>query len=328
MDIIAEIGSVHDGSFGNACKLIELAADCGANIVKFQTHIPEEESLFDAPSPSYFNQESRFEYFERTSFSFKQWENLKLKSQENGLKFMSSPFSEAAIDLLEKVGVEMYKVPSGEVTNHPLLEKLSMIGKPVYLSTGMSNWQEIDSALGILVNSVQVILMQCTTSYPCSYEKVGINVIEEMKEKYPKLKIGFSDHTKGISAGPIATFVGSEVIEKHLTFSRDMYGSDAYNALPPKEFKLYVDLIKEAQIMRDNKVDKNDLKDLTNMKKIFEKSIVTAKEINRGNLIDMSNIKFKKPGDGISATEYKNLIGRKINKDLLKDVQIKYEDFL
>ena len=144
ISIIAEIGSIHDGSFGNAIKAIDAAKEAGADIVKFQTHVAEAESLENAPSPNYFNNESRIEYFKRTSFSCEQWESISEHCKFRGVEFISSPFSLEAVELLEKIGVKSYKIPSGEVTNIPLLERIQETSKSVYISSGMSNWNELD----------------------------------------------------------------------------------------------------------------------------------------------------------------------------------------
>ena len=180
--IIAEIGSVHDGSFGNALKLIECASQCGADAVKFQTHIAEAETLTNAPSPSYFSQESRYDYFSRTSFSLSQWIKLKEEASKYNISFLSSPFSIEAIEILQKVGVFGYKIPSGEVTNIPLLEAVSLTRKPVFLSSGMSNWEELDQAVNILGKNCELTIFQCSSIYPCPPEKVGLNVLLEMKK--------------------------------------------------------------------------------------------------------------------------------------------------
>ena len=176
--IIAEVGSVHDGSLGNAKKLIDAAAQCGADAVKFQTHIASAETIRDAPMPGFFTGEPRFEYFERTGFGLEQWCELKARCQERGVEFISAPFSNEAVELLEAVGVERYKVPSGEVTNLPLLEALARTGKPILLSSGMSSWPELDQAVQtIRQHHERLVVMQCTTEYPCPYEQVGLNVL-------------------------------------------------------------------------------------------------------------------------------------------------------
>ena len=180
--VIAEVGSVHDGSLGNALCLIDAAADCGVDAVKFQTHIPEAETLPDAPMPSYFKGEPRFEYFKRTGFTVEQWRRLKQRCDERGILFLSSPFSEQAVDLLESVGVEQYKIPSGEVTNLPMLGKIAQLKKPVLLSSGMSSWPELDHAVEtVREHHNDLTVLQCTSEYPCSYERVGLNVMLEMR---------------------------------------------------------------------------------------------------------------------------------------------------
>ena len=327
ISIIAEIGSVHDGSFGNAIKAIDIASECGANIVKFQTHIAEAESLSDAPSPSYFNQESRIEYFKRTAFSFEQWVKISEHCKFRNVEFLSSPFSIEAVDLLENVGVNSYKIPSGEVTNLPLLERIAETSKLTYLSSGMSDWEELDRAVEILRKSCQLIPMQCTSSYPCESDDVGLNVIQEMIKRYD-LPVGFSDHTLGFAAGIGAVILGCKVVEKHITFSKLMYGSDAAHSMEPNEFKMFCSSLKEAALIRNSKVDKNDNDKFEGMKRIFEKSIVTSKYLKKGEILCKDNISYKKPGDGISASLYKEVIGKKLRKDLDKNVKIYWEDLI
>ena len=325
--IIAEFGSVHDGSFGNACKLIEAAAASGADVVKFQTHIPEAETLRNAPSPKYFKGEPRFEYFERTGFTETQWVELKKKCDECGVSFLSSPFSLEAVELLERVGVNLYKIPSGEVTNTPLLERVAQTKKPVLLSSGMSDYSELDRAVKILKNGGPLIVMQCTSEYPCPPEKVGLNVISELKSRY-KTTIGFSDHTLGNAASFAAAALGADVIEKHFTFSRLMYGSDAINSMEPDEFLIFSQGLKDIWTMLNANVDKNDISPYFEMKQIFEKSIVTAIPLQEGHLIALNDLAFKKPGNGIPASEWPKLIGRKINKNLSQNHQISQNDLL
>ena len=169
--IIAEIGSVHDGSLGNALKLIELAAGCGADVVKFQTHLPEAETLPNAPSPAYFKGEPRAAYFRRTGFTVEQWKQLKTQADDCGIQFISSPFSLEAVDILEVVGLSFYKVPSGEVANVPLLEHIAGTGRPTVLSSGMSDWDELDRAVKVLRSGGPLTLMQCSSVYPCPAER-------------------------------------------------------------------------------------------------------------------------------------------------------------
>jgi len=316
--LIAEIGSVHDGSFGNACKLIEAAAACGADAVKFQTHIAEAETLRDAPAPSYFVGEPRFEYFRRTGFSLEKWRQLRAVCAANGVTFLSSPFSLEAVDLLEEVGIDAYKIPSGEVTNLPLLERVVETGKPVLLSSGMSSWAELDAAVAALRPGGTVTILQCTSAYPCPPERVGLNVLAEMRKRYG-LALGYSDHTQGPAAALAAAALGARVIEKHFTFSRLMYGSDAANSMEPSDFRQLAAALREVWAMLDAPVDKDDLSPYREMKRIFEKSVVTALPIPAGKIIERDDLAFKKPGDGISAGRYRELLGRRAARALTPD---------
>ena len=172
--IIAEIGSVHDGSLGNACKLIEVAAECGASAVKFQLHDPENETLIDAPNPAYFKAENRYEYFKRTSFSTEQLTTLKKLANKLKLKFIVSPFSIQAAKNLNKIGIDGFKIASGELSNHPMLNFISRTNKKIFLSTGMSNWEEISNAVKIFKkNKKKLTIFQCTSQYPCAPKNVG-----------------------------------------------------------------------------------------------------------------------------------------------------------
>ena len=323
--IIAEVGSVHDGSFGNAKKLIEAAVACGADAVKFQTHIPEAESLASAPSPAYFSDEPRMEYFRRTGFTPEQWSALADHARANDVEFLSSPFSLEAVELLERVGIGAYKIPSGEVTNIPLLERVAATEKPVYLSSGMSDWAELDAAVAVLKNKAQLTIMQCSSAYPCPPEKVGLNVLAEMRARYGT-PVGFSDHTLGFAAAVAATALGATVVEKHFTFSRLMYGSDAKHSMEPEEFRTFVRSLREVGVMLQNPVDKNDVASYRDMKRIFEKSIVLAVDLPQGTPVRRENLAFKKPGDGIPARDYSRVVGRTLRRHGAKDHKLQWDD--
>jgi N,N'-diacetyllegionaminate synthase len=325
MRIIAEIGSVHDGSFGNAQRLIEAAAQAGADTVKFQTHIAEAESLADAPAPGYFSDEPRLAYFKRTGFTAEQWKRLARQAEASKVTFLSSPFSLEAVDLLEEVGVQGYKVPSGEVTNVPLLERIARTRKPALLSSGMSNWAELDRAVGVLKPACELTVLQCSTAYPCPPEQVGLNVIPEMRKRYGTA-VGFSDHTTGSAAAFAAAALGASVVEKHFAFSRLMYGSDAKHSMEPPEFAAFCRGLREIWRMQACPVDKNDLAPYRDMKRIFEKSVVTARAVKAGTTLSAEMLAFKKPGDGIPAADYRGLIGRRVRRDLAADTKLSMSD--
>jgi sialic acid synthase SpsE len=326
--IIAEVGNLHEGSIGLAKSFIEEVAASGADVVKFQIHIFEAESLPDAPAPSYFKKESRKQYLERTSFKPQQWLELKEYAEKVcGVEFMASVFSLEAIELAEELKVRRYKIPSGEVTNLPLLEKVAKLNKPVLLSTGMSNWAEIDNAINTLRNCgcEDITILQCTSIYPCPPQKVGLNLLREFKRRY-NLPVGLSDHTLGFAAAIAAVVMGAMVIEKHFTLSRKMYGSDAKHSLEPDEFRRFVQEIRETEEMFRSVVDKDKLvQELKELKIVFEKSIVARRSIKRGEIITLEKLSFKKPGDGIRADRYKEVLGKKAKVDIPANVKITEE---
>ena len=325
--IIAEIGNSHEGSLGLAKCFIRVAADCGVDIVKFQTHIFEAESLPSAPNPPYFSRETRKEYFERTAFSLAQWKELKDYAEEVcGVEFLSSPFSLEAVELLEKVGVSAYKVPSGEVSNQPLLIKIASTKKKVFLSSGMSTMTELDEAVDILQKNgcCGIIILQCTSKYPCPPENAGLNVLEELRNRY-NLPVGFSDHTLGIAIPIAAVCLGACVIEKHFTLSRAMYGSDAKNATEPDEFKCMVDEIHSVEKALKSHIDKDEIaRTLVEMKRIFEKSIVAASDLPRGTILEEKHLTYKKPGDGIPARMFRQVIGKELVQDISKNSKVEW----
>ncbi len=322
--IIAEIGSNHDGKLSLAKKHVLAAKKCNADYVKFQMHIAEEETLKKAPSPDYFKDEDRFSYFKRINFSFKEWKKLKNFCKLNNIGFLCSPFSIKAVDIMENLGVKLYKVPSGELTNLPLLERLKKTKKHIILSTGMSNYFEIKQAAKTLKKNFSIL--QCTSIYPCPSSKAGLNVYENLKKKY-KCEIGYSDHTLDFSSAFAFAANGASIIEKHFTLSKKLYGSDAKHSMEQKEFKFYVDTIKDIWKIKNTKIDKNNLSPFRKMKKIFEKSIVTKDKISKNTKISFKHLNFKKPGDGIRADNYKKILGKKIKVNLEKDSKLKFSHF-
>jgi N,N'-diacetyllegionaminate synthase len=323
--IIAEIGSVHDGSLGNALRLIDAAADAGADTVKFQTHIAEAESLPDAPAPGYFSDEPRIAYFKRTGFTPEQWRKLAAHAGSRNVTFLSSPFSLEAVDLLEAIGVEAYKIPSGEVSNLPLLERIAATKKPTLLSSGMSDWTELDAAVEVLRASCPVTVLQCSSVYPCPPDRAGLNVLAEMRARWG-LPVGFSDHTLGIAAPIAAAALGATMIEKHFTFSRLMYGSDARHSTEPADFRVMAEALRAVWMMQQHPVDKSDSSPYREMKRIFEKSVVTARALPAGTVLARDMLAFKKPGDGIPAARYRSVVGRKLRADLAADHKLAESD--
>ncbi len=326
--IIAEIGSVHDGKMDLAKSLIEAAAECGTDAVKFQTHIAAAETLKDAPMPKYFQAEPRYQYFERTGFSVEEWKEIKTHCEKNNVEFISSPFSIEAVELLEEVGMKRYKIPSGEVTNLPMLQVVAATKKPVIISSGMSSWEELDKAIKtIQAVHNNITVLQCTSEYPCPPEAVGLNVMSEMIERY-KLPVGLSDHTLTPYATFAAVALGATVIEKHFALSRSMYGSDAKHSLEPVEFKDMVQGIRAITAMLENPVDKSSTEKFTEMKLIFEKSVVSVTAIPKGTVITADMIGIKKPGNGIPAAQFDMVVGSTTAKNIEADTLLKEEDII
>jgi sialic acid synthase SpsE len=327
--IIAEIGNTHEGSLGLAKCFIKAAADCGVDCVKFQTHIFDAESLTSAPNPPYFKDETRKEYFDRTAFTIDEWKELKRYCEDDcGKDFISSPFSLEAVDMLNEVGIQSFKIPSGEVTNLPFLEHVAKTGKQVILSSGMNTWEEMDEAVHTLKSNgcSDLIMLQCTSEYPCPPEKAGLNIMLEMKERY-NVPVGFSDHTLGSAVPITAVVMGAVLIEKHFTLSQLAYGSDAKNSTEPEDFKRLVSDIRMAELAINSKREKNLDDGLRNMKMIFEKSIVAAKSIQAGEVITREHLAYKKPGDGIPAREFKNYLGKTLKITAQPDHKFVPSDF-
>jgi N,N'-diacetyllegionaminate synthase len=318
--IIAEIGNTHEGSVGLAKQFIKSAAACGVDAVKFQTHIFEAESLPSAPNPKYFTDETRKQYFERTAFNKTQYESLKKFAEEEcGVAFFSSPFSVEAVDLLLDLGVKWLKIPSGEVSNTPMLQYIAKTGVNVLLSSGMSSWSELDEAVNILKPNNPLTILQCTSEYPCLPVNAGLKTMLQIKERY-NCPVGFSDHTLGVGVPIAAVVAGATVVEKHFTISKMLYGSDAKNSTEPDEFKQLVEGIRAAEIAIHSFIDKDEkVKSLQDMKVTFEKSIVAAEDLPMGTTITEALLKYKKPGNGIPARAYKSLLGKVTNKTIQKD---------
>ncbi len=231
--VIAEVGQSHDGSLGLAHAYIDAVATTGADAIKFQTHIADAESTPAETGRVKFSpkDESRYEYWKRTEFTESEWLGLKYHADDRGLVFLSSPFSPQAVDMLDRVGVPAWKIPSSEIGNIPLLEHCASTEKPMILSSGMSEYEELDVAMGIAKkNGNPVAIMQCTSIYPCPAEKIGINLIHDLSRRY-KVLVGFSDHSGKIYPSLAAMALGAGIVEVHVTLSRDMYGAEVSSSV-------------------------------------------------------------------------------------------------
>jgi N,N'-diacetyllegionaminate synthase len=320
--LIAEIGQAHEGSLGILHSYIDAVASTGVDAIKFQTHIAEAESSIHEPFRVKFSYEdnTRFEYWKRMSFSKEQWVGIKDHCDKVGLEFMSSPFSQAAVDLLEELGVKRYKIGSGEVNNFLMLEKIAKTGKPIILSSGMSSLLEVDKAVEFIRSfGNDLSILQCTTSYPTPAERVGLNVISQFKERYPDATIGLSEHTSTIYTGIAAVALGAKILEFHVVFDKRMFGPDATSSLTIDETKELVKGIRFTEISLKHPIDKSDNSPFLPLKKIFEKSLAVNKDLLSGHLITFEDLEAKKPSNhGVAASNFRAVIGRILNKDKMK----------
>ncbi len=326
--IIAEIAQAHDGSLEIAHKYIDAVSKTGVNAIKFQTHIAEAESSIHEPFRVRFSDDkTRFDYWKRMEFTLDEWKELKQHCDEVGLEFISSPFSNAAVDLLEEVEVERYKVGSGEVNNFVLLEKIAQTRKPIIISSGMSSFDELDQTIQFLKDrNMEFSILQCTTSYPTSPKQFGLNVIQELKERY-RVPIGFSDHSSSIEACITATALGAEILEFHVVFDKESNGPDAKSSLTLKETSVLVKAVRNIEMALQHPIDKNDNTQFAGLKNIFEKSLAVNKDLPKGHTLTFSDLETKKPkGYGILASEYEKVIGKSLNVNLLKWDFLNYKD--
>jgi N,N'-diacetyllegionaminate synthase len=322
--VVAEIGNNHDGSVPLAERLIEAAAEAGADAVKFQTHIAAAEMLPSTPTPPHFD-EPRFEFTRRMELSLEDHVRLKAFAEKHGLLFFSSPFSVEAVDLLEQVGVPAYKIASGEVTNPPLVERIAATGRPVLLSTGMSGLDQVEEAVSLLqAAETPLVVMQCTSTYPCPPEQVNLRAMLTMAERFES-PVGLSDHTTDIYTAIAAVALGASCVEKHFTLSRRLYGPDHHASMEPDDLRRLVDGIRQVEAaLGDGSKVRDQGHDA--VRATFEKSVVTAREIAEGELIDPSMLTTKRPGTGIPAARIANVVGRRAIRRLDSDHLVEASD--
>ncbi|MDT0556041.1 N-acetylneuraminate synthase family protein [Patiriisocius hiemis] len=317
MTTIAEIGQAHDGSLGMLHAYIDALATTGVKAVKFQTHIAAAESSIHEPFRIKFSKQdaTRFDYWKRMEFTQDQWNGIGAHCKEAGLTFISSPFSNAAVDVLEEAGVEIYKIGSGEVNNFLLLKKVIDTRKPIIISSGMSSYSELDKTVAFLKDhNVEFSILQCTTSYPTQPQQYGFNVITELKERYG-VPVGFSDHSAKVATGIAAVALGASIIEFHVVFDKKQFGPDVTSSLTISEVKQLIDGVKSIDKALQNPVDKSTNDDVKSLKAIFEKSLAINKDLPKGHVLKFSDLEAKKPkGYGIDAASYKEVIGKPLKK--------------
>jgi N-acetylneuraminate synthase len=327
--LIAEVAQAHDGSLGMAHAYIDAAAEAGADAIKFQTHIADQESTMDEPFRVKFSKQdlTRYDYWKRMEFTADQWAGLSEHAKEKKIIFLSSPFSVAAVRLLDKLGIPAWKVGSGEFRSEELLNSMIVTGKPVLYSTGMSKWSEIDSVVDFFSRKFHpLVLFQCTSMYPTNSKSIGINVMNEFRSKY-NCPVGLSDHSGDIYSSLLAAANGANIIEAHITFDKRMFGPDVPASLTVDQFKFLSKAFNEFYKINTNPVDKDRMADeLSQVRDLFTKSIAPAYLLEKGTILNEQMLLPKKPGTGIPFSNKNMIIGKRLIKSVQPDRLISWDD--
>ena len=322
--IIAEAGVNHNGSLELAKNLVDKAKEAGADCVKFQTFIANKIVSKNAAKADYQKKqtesaESQHEMLKKLELSFDDFIELNNYCKEIGIEFLSTAFDFESIDFLNQLGMQVWKIPSGEITNLPYLIKIAKLNKKVILSTGMSTMREIEDAVNILKDhgASELIILHCTTEYPTPYEDVNLNAMLAIKERFG-YEVGYSDHTMGIEVPIAAVALGAKVIEKHFTLDRTMDGPDHKASLEPSELKTMVDAIRNIELSMGTGIKEPADSEKKNIA-IARKSIVANQSIIKGDILTETNLTVKRPGEGISPMKWFEIIGTKAIRDFEED---------
>ena len=322
--IIAEAGDNHNGDFNTALKLVDVAKRAGADCVKFQTFVTEEiiskyAEMAEYQKKNTGKEESQFEMVKRLELSFDEFRKIKEYCDRVGIQFLSTPFDLKSVDFLNELGVPFFKIPSGEITNYPYLIKIAHTGKPVVMSTGMCEPDEILAAINVLEKngSGEITLLHCNTEYPTPLKDVNLYAMRTMKKMFGK-KVGYSDHTKGIEVPVAAVALGACVIEKHFTLDKNMPGPDHKASLEPDELGRMVKNIRNIEIALGDGVKRVSESERKNIA-IARKSIVARRNIQEGEILTEENLAVKRPGTGINPMQWMEVLGTRAVRDFKED---------
>lgn len=329
--IIAEAGVNHNGDVILAKKLVDMAKDCGADAIKFQTFKAEESTGAYAEKAQYQKEndkttESQLEMIKKLELPFQVFNEIQDYCKEKEIIFLSTPDGIESLNYLVSLDVPLIKIGSTEITNHEFLFEVGKTRKPIILSTGMSTLGEVEKALEVIYSTgnKDVNLMHCTTDYPTANEDVNLRAMITMKEAF-KIPVGLSDHTIGFEAGIAATTLGAKFIEKHITLDRKMKGPDHMASMPPKEFKEYITHIRNTEKLLGDGI-KRPTENEKNIMNQARRSILSARNLKKGTVIEKEMLVYKRPGYGIRPEFADILVGRILKRDLKKDEIILWED--
>lgn len=326
--IIAEAGVNHNGSIETAKKMIDKAVDAGVDIIKFQTFKSEKLVSKSAQQAEYQKKNigsstdnSQLNMLKKLELSHFDHKELIEYCNPKGIKFFSTAFDLESVDYLHSLNIGLWKIPSGEITNYPYLKKIAQFGEPVILSTGMCEMKDIEAVLKVLTDNGlgkdKISILHCNTEYPTPFKDVNLLAMNELKERFG-VRVGYSDHTKGIEVPIAAVALGAEIIEKHFTLDRNMEGPDHKASLEPDELKAMVSAIRNIEFALGDghkAISESERKNIA----VARKSIVAAKDIKAGEIFTENNLTVKRPGNGISPMDWEKVIGQTAKKDFVED---------
>lgn len=325
--VIAEAGINHNGSFSIAKKLVDMAKKAGVDCIKFQTHIVEEEMTKTNILPGKISKTPLWDIIKNCELTGDEESKLSKYCKERKILFLSTPFSIAAVDRLEKIKMPAYKIGSGELTNLPFLKHIAKKGKPVILSSGMSNMNEIKAAVTLFKKSrIPLALLQTTSEYPCNYKDINLGVLDKYKKLF-NIPVGISDHSLGIYTALGAVAKGACIVEKHITLDKNMPGPDQKLSLESHEL---AELVKGCRAIKLALGDtKKILKKELPVLRFARESVVTHKNITKGDVFSEENLTTKRPNTGqIPAKDFYKIIGRKAKRNIPKNKQLLYSDII
>lgn len=324
--IIAEAGVNHNGSLEIAKKLIDIAKESGADAVKFQTFKAENLVSKNAEKADYQKRttdqtESQFAMLKKLELDLNAHKELIAYCKSKNILFLSTPFDHGSIELLNHLGLEIFKIPSGEITNLPYLRHIGKLNKKVILSTGMANLSEVESALEVLTKSgtkkENITVLHATTEYPCPMAEVNLLSMQTLAKAF-KIDVGYSDHTNGIEVTIAAVALGAKVIEKHFTLDKNTEGPDHKASLEPDELNAMVKAIRNIEKALGDGIKRPSMSELKNMV-VARKSIIASRNIKKGEVFSESNITIKRPGNGRSPMRWDEIVGSVAQKDYGED---------
>ena len=329
--IVAEAGVNHNGSLEMAKRLIDEAVKAGVDAIKFQTFKAEKLVSSHAPKAAYQLKttdpdESQLEMLKRLELSFDAFREVRSYCQKKGILFFSTPFDEESVDFLDELGVPLFKIGSGEITNFPFLEYAARKGKPIILSTGMSHLEEVEQAVRIIRSSGcdQLVLLHCVSNYPADPAEVNLRAIKTMIKSF-QLPVGYSDHTAGVNIAIAAIALGACMIEKHITIDRTLPGPDHRASLEPIEFKTMITNIRTVELAMGNGRKAPTASELEN-RKIISRSVAAAFDIPQGTVLISNMLQALRPATGISPILITTIVGRRVKRSLKSGQLVHWED--